>query len=138
MWSQCCCIQSQPKQALLEREPPSGQVLLTLCGGEIWENGHAHPHRELMVLSYPLLLSQHASLQTPTNPKARRSLNSNHHLVKFFPCFVGGRMVMPSTQRANGALILTAIKSTRLVANANRPKGISAFSVSLGLRALPV
>ena len=60
----------------------------------------------------------------------RRSLNSNHHLVDFFPRFVGGRMVMPSVQRANGALILAAIKSTRLVANANRPEGIFAFSVS--------
>ena len=42
----------------------------------------------------------------------------------------GGRMVMPSAQRANGALIPAAIKSTRLVANANRPEGISAFPVS--------
>ena len=39
-------------------------------------------------------------------------------------------MVMPSAQRANGALIPAAIKSTRLVANANRPEGISAFPVS--------
>ena len=37
---------------------------------------------------------------------------------------------MPSVQRANGALILAAIKSTRLVANANRPEGIFAFPVS--------
>ena len=37
---------------------------------------------------------------------------------------------MPSAQRANGALIPVAIKSTRLVANANRPEGISAFPVS--------
>ena len=59
-----------------------------------------------------------------------RFLNSNHHLVDFFPRFVGGRMVMPSVQRANGALILAAIKSTRLVANANRPEGIFAFPVS--------
>ena len=37
---------------------------------------------------------------------------------------------MPSVQRADGALILAAIKSTRLVANANRPEGIFAFPVS--------
>ena len=59
-----------------------------------------------------------------------RSLNLNHHLVDFFPRFGGGRMVMPSIQRANGALILAAIKSTRPVANANRPEGIFAFPVS--------
>ena len=58
--------------------------------------------------------------------QARHSLNSNHHLVDFFP----GGMVMPSVQRANGALILAAIKSTRLVANANQPEGIFAFPVS--------
>ena len=38
-------------------------------------------------------------------------------------------MVMLSTQGAN-ALIPAAIKSTRLVANANRHEGISAFPVS--------
>ena len=27
----------------------------------------------------------------------RHSLNSNHHLVKFFPCFVGGEKGQPST-----------------------------------------
>ena len=36
----------------------------------------------------------------------------------------------PSAQRANGALVLAAIKSTRLVANANRPEGNYAFPVS--------
>ena len=37
---------------------------------------------------------------------------------------------MPSAQKAKGALSLAAIKSTRLVANPNRPEGISAFPVS--------
>ena len=39
-------------------------------------------------------------------------------------------MVMAFVQRANGALMLAAIKSTRLVANANRPEGIFTFPVS--------
>ena len=63
----------------------------------------------------------------PKKKKFRRSLNSEHYLVDFFPTLHEG---MRSIQRANGALILAAIKSTRLVANANRPEGIFAFTVS--------
>ena len=37
---------------------------------------------------------------------------------------------MPSVRRANSALILAAIKSTCLVANANQPEGIFPFPVS--------
>ena len=58
--------------------------------------------------------------------KGRRSLNSNHHLVDFSHALLGRESGQPPAQRANVA----AIKSTRLVANANRPKGISAFPVS--------
>ena len=57
-------------------------------------------------------------------------MNSNHHLVQFFPSFVGEENGQPPAQRANVALIPTAIKSTRLVANANRPEDISAFPAS--------
>ena len=74
-------------------------------------------------------------------PMLACSVSSEHDVIQalleleppsgqVFPTLCGGRMVMPSAQRAIGALILTAIKSTRLVANANRPEGISAFSVS--------
>ena len=49
-----------------------------------------------------------------------------HHLVRFFPRFVGGRMV----SHTHGETMVLSIKSTRLVANANRPEGISAFPVS--------
>ena len=54
----------------------------------------------------------------------RRSFNSNHHVVQFFPRFVGGRMVMPYTQRANGALTLAAIKLTCLVTPPTDPKAL--------------
>ena len=61
----------------------------------------------------------------------RRSLNLNHHLVEFFTTLCrGGENGQPSAQRAKGTLILATIKSTRLVANANRPEGTSAFPVS--------
>ena len=60
----------------------------------------------------------------------RRSLNSNHHLVYFSHALLGRESGQPPAQRANVALIPAAIKSTRLVANANRPEGISAFPVS--------
>ena len=60
----------------------------------------------------------------------RRSLNSNHHLVDFPHALLGRESGQPPAQRANVALIPAAIKSTRLVANANRPSGISAFPVS--------
>ena len=61
---------------------------------------------------------------------SRRSLNSNHHLVDFSHALLGWESGQPPAQRANVALIPAAIKSTRLVANANRPEGISAFPVS--------
>ena len=60
----------------------------------------------------------------------RRSLNSNHHLVDFSHALLGRESGQPPAQRANVALMPAAIKSTRLVANANRPEGISAFPVS--------
>jgi hypothetical protein len=49
---------------------------------------------------------------------------------RVFPRFFGGENGQPSAQRANDALITATIKSTRLVANTNRPEGNSAFPVS--------
>ena len=92
-----------------------------------------HSDRSNFMLKYPSAVYRLNKIlfdRANDSDHYRRSLNSNHHLVKFFPRFVGGRMVMPSAQRAKGALIPAAIKSTRLVANADRPEGISAFPVS--------
>ena len=49
---------------------------------------------------------------------------------RVFPTLCEGENGQPPTQRANVALISAAIKSTRLVANANRPEGTPAFPVS--------
>ena len=56
---------------------------------------------------------------------------ANHHLIKFFPRFVGGRewSAIRTERLLYGAVIFIAIKSTRLVEIANRLKGIFAFPV---------
>ena len=64
----------------------------------------------------------------------RRSLNSNHHLVEFFPRFLGRPRELSATRTESQCCshTLAATKSTRLVANANRPEGVFAFSVTTG------